>query len=281
MVVAKADILFTNLEASAMRKLLTTYWKPRTRREFLKQAAGAGLLLTGSAVLDPFMLKPKSAHASQWHWVFRGSEAALITFRTDPNRFRKTVPEAFKPNDKGILVAWFAYERKVEPRAMAHTYHLAVLGIPVVFEGQRGFGRRGIRVEGLFIEQAYSDTGVSYAGRNYGYPLERAKIDWSADKSSIKSTVAKDGTQIAHVALSLSDSEAEPQPGRDVAHFNLQENGSSPKPTMTKTREEELIRLPGQVVEADLFGIEDYKVIDAVYRKYDRFLAPHSEAISE
>ena len=264
-----------------MRKLLNIYWKPRTRREFLKQAAGAGLLLTGSAVLDPFMLKPKSAHASQWLYVFRGSEAALVTFRTDPNRFRKTVPEAFKPNDKGILIAWFAYERKVEPRAFAHTYHKAALAIPGVFEGQRGFGRRGIRMEGLFIEQMYLNTGVSYA-RHYGYPLEHAKIDWSADQSSIKSTVAKDGTQIAHVALSLSDSEAEPKPGRDVAHINLlQEKGSSRKPTMTKTREEERIRLPGQIVEADLFGIEDYKVIEAVYRKYDWFLAPHSEAIAE
>jgi hypothetical protein len=245
----------------------------------LKQAAGAGLFLTGSAALDPFLLTPKSAHASQWHWVYRGSEAARVTFRTDPNRIRKTVPEDFKPNDKGILVAWFAYEHKVEPPAMAHSFHLAALGIPVIFEGQRGFGRRGRRLEGLFIEQMYSDSVVSYPKRNYGYPLERAKIDWSAGKSSVKSTVIKDGTQIAHIALSLSDSKAEPQSGRDFVHLNLQENGSSPKPTMTKTREEERIRLPGQVVEADLFGIENYKVIDAVYRKYDRFLAPHSEAL--
>jgi len=227
------------------------------------------------------MLKPKSAHASQWHWVFRGSEAALITFRTDPNRLRKTVPEVFTPNNRGILIAWFAFERKVEPPAMAHNYHKAMLAIPVVFEGQRGFGRKGIRVEGLFIEQAYLNIGVSYAKRNYGYPLERAKIDWSVDKSSIKSTVAKDGTQIAHIALSLSDSEAEPKPSKVVPHLNLQGNGQSPKPTMTKTREEERIRLPGQVVEANLFGIEDYEVIDAVYRKYDWFLAPHSEALSE
>jgi len=264
-----------------MKKQLPLYWKPRTRREFLRQAASAGTFFAGSAVLYPFIGKPKSALAGQWFYVYRGSEAALITFRIDPNRLRKTVPEVFTPNNRGILIAWFAFERKVEPKAMAHNYHKAILAIPVVFEGQSGFGRRGRRVEGFFIEQAYLNAGVSYAKRNYGYPLERAKIDWSADKSSIKSTVAKDGTQIAHIALSLSDSEAEPQPGRDVAHLNLQQNGLTPKPTMTKTREEERIRLPGQVVEANLFGIEDYEVIDAVYRKYDWFLAPHSEALAE
>jgi hypothetical protein len=179
------------------------------------------------------------------------------------------------------MMAWFVHERKVKPAALAHNYHKAVLAIPAVFEGQRGFGRRGRRVEGLFIEQMYTDTGVIYAKLNYGYPLEWAKMDWSADQSSIKSTVTKDGTQIARVALSLSDTEAGLQPGRVVTHLNLQGNGSSPKATMTKTREEERIRLPGQVVEADLFGIEDYEVIDAVYRKYDWFLAPRSEALAE
>jgi hypothetical protein len=50
---------------------------------------------------------------------------------------------------------------------------------------------------------------------------------------------------------------------------------------MTETHEEERERVPDQVVEADLFGIEVNQVIEAGYRKYDWSLPMQSEALTD
>jgi hypothetical protein len=154
----------------------------------------------------------------------------------------------------------------------------SAVAIPVVYEG------KGVPMKGLFIEKAYvNDPFSAYlAEEAYGYPIHYAKIDWSADRSSIRSSVKKnDGTQIAHVALSLSDTKAGTQPEDDIIHFNAQRKGPSPKLSMTETHEEERERVPDQVVEADLFGIEVNQVIEAVYRKYDWSLPMQSEALTD
>lgn len=50
---------------------------------------------------------------------------------------------------------------------------------------------------------------------------------------------------------------------------------------MTEIHEEELERVPGQVVEADLFGVKVNQVIEAVYRKYDWSVPMQSESLAD
>lgn len=251
-------------------------WKPQTRREFLKRTAQAGLFSAASFFVPHWIGKSRLAHASPWGYVFRGSEAAFIKLRTDPKRIRETVPEIFKPTDQGIMLAWFVSEKKVRP--MQHLYNKAALAVPVRYEGPTGFGRRGVRVEGIFFEQYYLNSSVSYQKQVYGYPVEHAKIAWSADRNSVNSAVTKDGTQIARVALSLSGANGRLQPSQDILHLHLP-GGSTPKPSKTRVREEERERIAAEVVDANLFGVRDYEVVEAVYKKYDRFVAPRSEPI--
>jgi hypothetical protein len=261
-----------------MRNQPLIFWKPQTRRDFLRQAAGAGLFLAGSAVLHPLVHGSRLAHASSSLYVYEGSESAHITFTTDPKRIQTTVPEPFQVNDKGIMTAWFAYERKVKPKMAAHEYVKAVLAIPVEYKG------KGVPMKGLFIEKAYVNDPFSVyaAAEAYGYPAHYANIDWSANQASIKSTVKKkDGTRVAHMTLSLSNTKAATQPWNDVIHFNAQGTAPSLKLSMTEIHEEELERVPGEVVGADLFGIEINQVIEAVYRKYDWSGPMQSEALAE
>lgn len=236
-----------------------------------------GLFLAGSTVLHPLIRESKFAHASSYMYGYEGSEAALVRFTTDPKRIRKMVPKPFQANDKGIMTASFVHERKVKPLHSAHEYLRAVLAIPVVYEGM------GVSMKGLFIEQMYNDdaNSVNYGKWNWGYPSEHANITFAADQSSIKSTVTKDGIQIGRIDLSLSGTESKPEPGKDVIHFNAQRDPVSPMPTMTKTREVERERFTGQVVQAELFGVEVDQVIGAFYGKYDWYLAPQCEVLTE
>ena len=86
---------------------------------------------------------------------------------------------------------------------------------------------------------------------------------------------------MAHIALTLSDTKAGAQLWNDVIHFNAQGTAPSLKLSMTEIHEEELERVPGEVVGADLFGIEVNQVIEAVYRKYDWSGPMQSEALAE
>jgi hypothetical protein len=254
------------------------FWKPQTRRDFLRQAAGAGMFLAGSVVLHPLVHRPKLAHASSSLYIYEGSEAAHITFTTDPKRIHKAVPKPFQANNKGIMTACFVYERKVKPKMAAHEYLKAILAIPDEYKG------KGVSMKGLFIKNAYLNDHFSvYASTEaYGYPSHYANIDWSVNRASIKSTVKKkNGTQVAHIALSLSDKKAASQPWEDIILFNAQGNAPSLKLSMTEIHEEELERIPGQVVEADLFGVEVNQVIEAVYRKYDWSVPMQSKALAE
>lgn len=254
------------------------FWKPQTRRDFLRQAAGAGMFLAGSAVLHPLVHRPNLAHASSSLYIYEGSEAAHITFTTDPKRIQKAVPKPFQANNKGIMTAWFVYERKVKPKMAAHEYLKVFLAIPVEYKG------KGVSMKGLFIKNAYLNDHFSvYASTEaYGYPSHYANIDWSVNRASIKSTVKKkDGTQVAHIALSLSDKKAASQPWEDIILFNAQGIAPLLKLSMTEIHEEELERIPGQVVEADLFGVEVNQVIEAVYRKYDWSVPMQSKALAE
>ena len=256
-----------------MKKKLLVSWKLQTRRMFLRQVASGGLFLAGSAFLNPLI---RLAHADSLY-IYEGSESAHITFTTDPKRIFKAVPEPFQANDKGIMTVWFVYERKVKPKMAAHEYVKAVLAIPVEYIG------KGVPMKGIFIEKAYVNDQFSVyaAAEAYGYPSHYANIDWSADRNSIKSTVKKkDGTQVAHISLSLSDKKATSQPWSDVIHFNAQGTAPPLKLSMTEIHEEELERVPGQVVEADLFGVKVNQVIEAVYRKYDWSVPMQSESLA-
>ena len=205
------------------------FWTSQTRRDFLRQAAGAGMFLAGSAALYPLVHRPKLAHASSSLYIYEGSESAHITFTTDPKRIQKTVPEPFQANDKGIMTAWFVYERKVKPKMAAHEYLKALLAIPVEYKG------KGVPLKGFFIEKAYINDQFSvYASTEaYGYPSHYANIDWSVNRASIKSTVKKkDGTRVAHIALSLSDKKAATQPWDDIILFNAQGQGNASSPKL-------------------------------------------------
>lgn len=198
-----------------MKKKFLVSWKPQTRRMFLRQVAGGGLFLAGSSFLIPLT---RHAHADSLY-IYEGSEAAHITFTTDPNYILKAVPEPFQANDKGIMTAWFVYDRKVKPKMAAHEYLKAFfLAIPIEYKG------KGVPMKGLFIKNAYYNDPFSvYASTEaYGLPSLYANIDLSADRNSIKSTVKKkDGTQVAHIALSLSDKKATSPPWDDIISLML------------------------------------------------------------
>jgi hypothetical protein len=249
------------------------FGKPQTRRTFLRQAANGGLFLAGSTFINQFT---KLANASQSRYYYEGSEAAHVTFMTDPMFVQQTVPKYFQANTEGIMSAWFIYERLVRPKMAAAEYLKAILAIPVLYKGH------GEPVKGFFIEKGYlNDQFRVYAAQEaYGHSTHYAMIDWSTDQNSIKCTVKKkDGTKVAHVTLSLSETKAGTQEDY-VIYFNAQGHAPALKLNMTETHEIERERIPGKVVEADFFGIEVDEVLEAVYRKYDWSIPVQSESLA-
>ena len=110
---------------------------------------------------------------------------------------------------------------------------------------------------------------------HWGYNSSDAEIDWSAEEKTFKSTVTVRGTQIAHITLSLSATEANPQLPKDIIHFNKIGGGSY----MVTMHEEEHKRIPGELDKANLFGFEVDKVLLGIYREYDWVLFPGLETL--
>jgi len=256
-----------------MKNQPLVFWKSQTRRELLRRAVRGGLFLASYAFMNPLT---KLVNASQSRYFYEGSEAAHVTFTTDPKRVKQTVPKPFQANNEGVMSAWFIYERLVRPKMAAGEYLKALLAIPVVYKGN------GMPMKGFFIEKVYSnDQFRLHAGQDvYGFSTHYANIDWSADQNSIKSTVKKkDGTQVAHVALSLSGTKAGAQEDFPIL-FNARGHAPKLKLNMIETHEIEQERIPGQVIKADLFGIEVNQVIEAVYRKYDWSIPMQPESLA-
>jgi len=256
-----------------MKNQSLIFWKSQTRRELLRRAVRGSLFLASSAFMNPLT---KLAYASASRFFFEGSEAAHVTFTTDPKRVTQTIPKPFQANNEGVMSAWFIYERLVRPKMSAGEYLKAILAIPVVYKDN------GMPMKGFFIEKVYSDdlNRLNYAQEVYGFSTHYAMIDWSADQNSIKSTVKKkDGTQVAHVALSLSGTKTYAREDFGT-HFTAQGNAPKLKLKMIETHEIERERIPGQVIEANLFGIEVNQVLEAVYRKYDWSIPVTAESLA-
>lgn len=247
------------------------------RRDFMRWIWHTGLYSS----LYSIMCQSKLAHADPWAYIYRENEAALITFTSHPESVHKMVPKPLKANDKGIMVASFASMHKVEPVHAKNDYLLSSLGIPVVYEAKRGFGL--VRIEGLFYMEFYSDseTPVSFARRTYGYPSKKAKMSWLANKNKVKSSVTKNDEQVARVEMNISNKGTDTQPGSDTYHFNLVKGTSFQELAITKCRYEEQERIPGQVVEANLFGINIESFVSTFYRKYDFYIPSGPQIVAK
>lgn len=245
-----------------------------SRREALKKMGRMVFLFGGGDVVRRIMVRPGLAQASNWSFVHRGCEAAYITFTSsDPEGIRRLVPEPLQVNTRGILTASFASMHKVWPEHARMSYLVGSLAVPVVYAAQRGFGLQ--QIEGRFIVNTYTDspTMASFSRNDRGYPVEQAQFDWSADGGSVRSRVTKSNTEVARIAMSLTDAKVPPPAEIDAYDFNVKRIGPKSELTMTKCRYAEEKLISGTLDDANLFGVEVDQVLDARYRKFDFFIA--------
>jgi len=245
-----------------------------SRRAALKKMGRLLFLFGSGEVVRRIMVRPGLAWASNWAYGYRGCQAAYVTFTSsDPEGIRRIVPEPLQVNTRGILTASFASMHKVWPEHARMSYFVGSLAVPVVYAAQRGFGLQ--QIEGRFMVNTYTDspTMASFSRSDWGYPVEQAQFDWSADGGSVRSRVTKGNTEVARIAMSLTDAKGPPPAEMDTYDFNVKRSGPKSELTMTKCRYAEEKLISGTLDDANLFGFEVDQVLDARYRKYDFFIA--------
>ena len=245
-----------------------------SRREALKKMGRIVFLFGGGDVVRQIMFRPGLARASNWAFGYRGCQAAYVTFTSgDLEGIRRIVPEPLQVNTRGILTASFASMHKVWPEHARMSYLVGSLAVPVVYAAQRGFGLQ--QIEGRFQVNTYTDspTMASFSRNDWGYPVEQAQFDWSADGGYVRSRITKGNTEVARIAMSLTDAKGPPPAEIDVNDFAVKRIGPKSELTMTKCRYAEEKLIPGTLDDANLFGFKVDQVLEARYRKFDFFIA--------